>query len=216
MTAALAKRQSHPKQKSYRKPAQLELIGGKPPRQRVWEQIRKFRLKFRVYDVARLAEVDDETVKTYIQSLVAGGYVVRLTNELFEEADYQLIKDLGIEAPRLTRDGQPVTQGMGQEAMWRCLRMLGPMDARQLAIHASSSGVEVKPASARRYVQMLKKAGYLEVVEPCNRRLKKMETLRLIPRMNTGPRPPQIQNVKTVYDPNLDKVMYAEEPEELL
>lgn len=211
MSAAVASRQ-----KSYRKPAQLELIGGKPPRQRVWEQLRKLRLRFRIYDVARLAEVDDETVKSYVQSLVAGGYVVRLTDELFTEADYQLIKDQGIEAPRLTRDGKPVTQGLGQEAMWRCLRMLGAMDARQLAMHASSSGVEVKPAAARRYVQMLKKAGYLEVVDPCNRRLKKMETLRLISRMDSGPRPPQIQNVKTVYDPNWNRVVYAEEPEELL
>jgi len=210
MSTAVANRQG------YRKPAQMELIGGKPPRQRVWEQIRKFKLKFRIYDVARAANVDDETVKTYIQSLMAGGYVVRLTDERYERSDYQLIKDTGIEAPRLTRDGQPVTSGMGQEAMWRCMRMLGALDARQLAAHASSSGIEVKVTSAKRYVHMLKKAGYLEVVEPCNRRKGRMEKLCLIPRMDTGPRPPQIQNVKTVYDPNLNKVMYADEPEELL
>lgn len=202
--------------KGYRKPAQMELIGGKPPRQRAWEQIRKFRLNFKVFDIARAADVDDETVKTYVQSLMKGGFVVRLNEARYEIAEYQLIRDAGVEAPRLTRDGQPVTAGLGQEAMWRCLRMLGPMDARQLAAHASSSGVEVKVNTARRYLMMLKKAGYLEVVEPCNRRLRKMETLRLIPRMNTGPRPPQIQSVKTVYDPNLNKVMYADEPEEML
>ncbi|PHS48784.1 MAG: hypothetical protein COB05_04555 [Marinobacter sp.] len=202
--------------KGYRKPAQMELIGGKPPRQRVWEQIRKFKMKFKVYDIARSSDVDDETVKTYVQSLVKGGYVVRLTEAQYEIAEYQLLKDTGVEAPRLTRDGQPVTAGLGQEAMWRCLRMLGALDARQLAAHASSSGVEVKVTTSKRYLMMLKKAGYLEVVEPCNRRLARMEKLRLIPRMDTGPRPPQIQSVKTVYDPNLNKVMYADEPEELL
>jgi hypothetical protein len=202
--------------KGYRKPAQMELIGGKPPRQRVWEQIRKFKMKFKVYDIARSSEVDDETVKTYVQSLVKGGYVVRLTEAQYEVAEYQLLKDTGVEAPRLTRDGQPVTAGLGQEAMWRCLRMLGALDARQLAAHASSSGIEVKVTTSKRYLMMLKKAGYLEVVEPCNRRLARMEKLRLIPRMDTGPRPPQIQNVKTVYDPNLNRVMYADEPEEML
>lgn len=202
--------------KGYRKPAQMELIGGKPPRQRAWEQIRKFKMNFKVYDVARGSDVDDETVKTYVQSLVRGGYAVRLNEARYEIAEYQLIKDTGIEAPRLTRDGQPVTAGLGQEAMWRCLRMLGALDARQLAAHACSSGVEVKLASAKRYLQMLKKAGYLEVIQPCNRRLARMEMLRLIPRMDTGPRPPQIQNVKTVYDPNLNRVMYADEPEEML
>lgn len=210
MSAAVASR------KGYRKPAQMELIGGKPPRQRVWEQIRKFKLQFRVYEVARSAGVDYETTKTYVQCLIAGCYVVRVGEGSFDMTDHQLIKDTGIEAPRLTRDGQPVTAGLGQEAMWRCLRMLGALDARMLAAHAASCGVEVKLASAKRYVQMLKKAGYLEVVDPCNARKAKLETLRLISRMDTGPRPPQIQNVKTVYDPNLNKVMYTDEPEELL
>lgn len=210
MTTAVANR------KGYRKPAQMELIGGKPPRQRVWEQIRKSKLSFRVYDVARSAGVDYETTKTYALCLIAGGYVVRVTEGNFDMADHQLIRDTGIEAPRLTRDGKPVTTGIGQEAMWRCLRMLGALDARKLAAHAASCGVEVKLGTAKSYVQMLKKAGYLEVVEPCNRRMSRLETLRLIPRMDTGPRPPQIQNVKTVYDPNLNKVMYTDEPEEML
>lgn len=210
MTAAVAKRQGA------RKPIQLELIGGKPPRQRVWEQIRKNRLRFQGQDMANRAGVDTDTAHTYLQSLEAGGYVVRLNEGRGMTVDYQLIKDNGIEAPRLTKDGKPVTQGLGQEAMWRCLRMLGPLDYRQLAIHASSSGVEVKETSAKRYVAALKKAGYLQVVQPAGRKLGKLEILQLIPRMDTGPRPPQIQRVGVVYDPNLNKIMHADEPEELL
>jgi len=202
--------------KTRRKPVQMELIGGKPPRQRVWEQIRIHRERFQIHSIAHRAEVDHEITRAYLKCLEKGGYVVKLTDEQFEHADYQLIRDTGIEAPRLNRDGKPVTQGMGQEAMWRCLRMLGPMDARQLAVHASSSGVEVKVSAAKRYVSALKKAGYLQVVQPCDKHRGKLEVLQLIPRMNTGPRPPQIQRVKTVYDPNLNKVMHADEPEELL
>ncbi|MGD9861499.1 MAG: hypothetical protein AB7D26_13095 [Marinobacterium sp.] len=198
-----------------RKPIQMELIGGKPARQRVWEQIRIHRDRFEIYTIARRAEADDETVETYVRCLVAGGFVVKLTKGR-ELSVFQLIKDNGIEAPRLTRDGQPVTQGLGQEAMWRCLRMLGAMDSHQLALHAASSGVEVKPTAAKRYLQALKKAGYLEIVKPCNRTKGQKEILRLIPRMDSGPRPPQIQRVGVVYDPNWNKVMHADEPEELL
>ncbi|MET3999687.1 hypothetical protein [Marinobacterium sp. MBR-109] len=203
-------------QKTHRKPVQMELVGGKPARQRVWEQIRLHRERFQIYTIARRAEAEDETVKTYLQCLEKGGYVVKLTAEKFEFADYQLVRDTGIEAPRLTRDGQPVTQGMGQESMWRCLRMLGAMDARQLAMHASSSGFEVKETTARRYVKALKRAGYLQVVQPCNRHRGKLEVIQLIPHMNSGPRPPQIQRVGVVYDPNWNKVMHADEPEEML
>jgi hypothetical protein len=100
--------------------------------------------------------------------------------------------------------------------MWRCLRMLGPLDYRQLAAHASSAGIEVKETTAKRYVLALKKAGYLHVVQPAGRRKGALEVLALIPRMNSGPRPPQIQRVGVVYDPNWNKVMHADEPEELL
>lgn len=210
MNAATQQRKGH------RKPVQMELVGGKAPRQRIWEQIRIHRERFQVYMIARRSEVDDESVKTYLKCLEKGGYIVKLTDVKFEQADYQLITDNGIEAPRLTRDGQPVTQGLAQEAMWRCLRMLGAMDYRQLAIHASSAGVEVKETSAKRYVLALKKAGYLQVTQPAGRRKGALETLALIPRMNTGPRPPQIQRVGVVYDPNINKVMHADEPEEML
>lgn len=202
--------------KGTRKPLQMELIGGKPSRQRVWEQIKHHKELFKIDHIAKQARTDRETAKTYIQYLVKGGYVVRLTEALFEQTEFQLIKDIGIEAPRLNRDGTPVTQGMGQEAMWRCLRIMGAMDARQLAVHASTCGVEVKEATAKRYVKALKQAGYFKVVFECNRRLGKLEVVQLLPHMNTGPRAPQIQRVKTVYDPNLNKVMHAEDPEELL
>lgn len=198
-----------------RKPIQMELIGGKPARQRIWEEIRKHQDRFEIYTIARRAEADDETVETYVRSLVAGGYVVKLTSGR-ELSAFQLQKDNGIEAPRLTRDGHLVTQGLGQEAMWRCLRMLGAMDFHQLALHATSSGVEVKQSTAKRYLQALKKAGYLEVVKRCNRTKGQKELLRLLPQMNSGPRPPQIQRVGVVYDPNWNRVMHADEPEELL
>ncbi|WP_286695009.1 hypothetical protein [Spongiibacter sp. UBA1325] len=199
-----------------RKPIQMELIGGKPARQRIWEQIREHRDNFTIYTIARRADADDETVKTYLHALLKGGYIVQLTNQQFVENQYSLIKDTGAEAPRLDRQGNPVLKGRGQENMWRCLRTLGPMDARQLAEKATTPEVRVKESSAVSYVRSLKRAKYLQVVEPCDRNRGRREVICLIPHMNTGPRPPQVQRVKTVYDPNLNKVMCADDPQELL
>lgn len=199
-----------------RKPIQMELIGGKPARQRIWEQLREHRDCIKIYTIARRAEADDKTVNTYLQALVRGGYVVVISEGDYQESQYSLIKDTGAEAPRLDRQGNPVMQGRGQENMWRCLRTLGPMDARQLAEKATTPEVTVKERSAVSYVRALKRAKYLQVVEACDRRRGRREVICLIPHMNTGPRPPQVQRVKTVYDPNLNKVMCADDPEELL
>lgn len=199
-----------------RKPIQMELVGGKPIRQRAWEQIRKHREGFQLDTIAKLAEAEKDTVNRYILCLERGGYIVKLTDGPFEKADYQLIKDTGIEAPKLNSQGELVTMGLAQEAIWRCLRMLGPLDAKQIISHVKAADIEITQDNVRRYLRALKKAGYLKVVHAAVPYRRKPEVVALIPRMNTGPRPPQIQRVGVVYDPNINKVMHADEPEEML
>lgn len=197
----------------YRKPAQLEMIGGRCARQRIWEQLRIRREEFQILPVAQHANAEIETVKTYLQCLQAGGYVKAVTRGHLKKAVYRLVKDDGLEAPRLTRKGEPVKQGLVSEAMWRTLRILDVMDARQLAGHVEASGLDVTLTYVKRYLAILKKAGYLQVVQASTPH--RLERIRLKPSMNTGPRAPQVQRVKTLYDPNLNKVMFAEDPEEL-
>ncbi len=127
---------------------------------------------------------------------------------------YQLTKNTGVEAPRLDKNGSIVKQGLGIECMWRTLRIMGEMDIAQLHQHVSIAGVDITVATVKRYICALRKAGYLKTTLPSTPH--RMERFVLKPNMNTGPRPPQVQNVKTVYDPNLNKVMWAEDPEELL
>lgn len=198
----------------FRKPAQLEMIGGKCARQRIWEEIRKYKSEFQILPIAQYANADPETVKTYVQCLIAGEYVEAITRGHLMKAVYQLNKDTGIESPRLTRKGQPVQQGRIIEAMWRTLRILGEMDARQLRDYVAASGLNVTLNYAKRYIGALRKAGYLQVIQAGSR--SRMDVIRLFPHMNTGPRAPQVQNVKTVYDPNLNKVMHTEDPQEQL
>lgn len=196
-----------------RKPAQLEMIGGKSSRQRIWEELRKVDDEFEMYPIARAANVDDETLKTYLYCLTAGGFLEIVKRKRYDKTIYRRIKDNGVEAPRLTRKGEPVKQGLISEAIWRTLRIQDQLDARLITNYVEAAGHETTMAYVKRYLGSLKKAGYLQVVQKGNAH--RLEVIRLKAGMNTGPRAPQIQRVKTVYDPNLNKVMHCENPEEL-
>lgn len=201
-----------------RKPIHLEQRGGKGNRQRIWEAIRAKREGLTCYDLARKSSVDDETVRSYLQSLLNGGYLAYEDGSpAGSPSDYstktlKLIQDCGSEAPALCRDGRPNTQGMGNEAMWRTLRIIGECSAQELAAYASAS-TPVAVETAKRYLKWLNRAGYvLAVRKPGSRAYR----YKLAPGRYTGPRPPMIQRTRQVYDPNLAKVVWAEAPEDQL
>lgn len=204
--------------KKTRKPAQMELVGGKGSRQRAWEVIRKYAGDFTCYQIARKAKVDDETLYTYLQCLERGGFIEGAMPEgapIGTQKVWRLLKDNGVEAPRLDRNGKPVTQGLGTEAMWRSMRIIGEFNGAELAAHASTSGVEVKLETAKSYLRFLKLAGYvITMVEAKSKGIGKgavQARYRLAPGKYTGPRPPMIQRTKSVYDPNIDQVVWQEE-----
>lgn len=199
-----------------RRAAHLEMVGGKGGRQRLWEAIRKKRDDFTVIDVAAKADADIDTAKTYLRSLTKAGII-----EVIQEASghtekrWKLAVDKGIEAPRLTRDGKPVTQGLANESMWRTMRMIRDFTFHELAALASSSEVTVATETAKAYVKHLSAAGYLiPVTKGHGKGAGGIPTrYRFNPARNSGPRPPMIQRTKTVYDPNLGKVVWQEEPD---
>lgn len=181
-----------------RKPAHKRQVG----RQDIWENIRLGRDFFTVNSLVDATGAAAKTVRDYLRCLKAGG-VVR------EKGDhgYELIKDCGHHAPRLKPDGSPVTQGAGVENMWRSMRMLPQFDAREIAAHSTTDSVTVSDETARAYIGMLLKTGYLRVITKAVPN-KRMATYRLI--RNSGPKPPQIQRVKQVYDPNTSEVYLPE------
>lgn len=186
-----------------RKPAPIELSGGKSPRQRIWEMIRKLRV-FTVTELRGLlpGPIPLATVRTYVESLHAAG-ILEQTPGL-----YELIDDRGIEAPRVRRDGSPVTMGLAQEQMWNTLHRLGDLSARELAHHASTEAAPVAEIAAKDYLRNLLKAGYVQKVSS-GKGLGRgfvQSKYRLIKR--TGPRPPMVQRCNAIYDPNLHKVVW--------
>lgn len=193
-----------------RKKIHLEMQGGKGNRQRIWEAIRANAKGFTAYEVARQARAHDTTVRSYLQALIRGEYLQVVSGARFEEQTLLLLKDIGAEAPAVTREGKPSTAGKGTEAMWRTLRILGELDADELAAQASIA-VPTTRWTARSYLKWLNRAGYVHQVGTAKKG--QLARYRLAPGKNTGPRPPMIQRIGQVFDPNLGEVVFSQKPE---
>lgn len=199
--------------------AQQEIKGGKSPRQRVWEQMRKHAKGFTQAQIVDLANVSDDVVKDYVKVLLKADFIAVIDSEpvgkLCKRNIYALIKDTGIEAPRLTKAGEVIKQGSVNEAMWGTLRRVlrGQLfNYRELASFASTLTQPVSEETAKTYVIMLAGAKYLEcVVPPVLGKRAQPGRYRFRPEMDTGPRAPMIQRTKQVYDPNKNRVMYVQE-----
>lgn len=197
---------------SKRKPIHLEQRGGKGNRQRIWEVIRKHRDSFTLSFVADEAGVNYGTAQTYFRGLKKAGVIANKGEMRRNKQTCQLlhlVQDYGVEAPKFCRDGSLSRTGEGTEAMWRTLRMLGSVTAKQLAAYASAA-VEVKETTAHSYLKWLVKAGYVQHTDSRPRRYS------LVKAKVTGPRAPQVQRVGQVYDPNNATVVYTQSAEDLL
>jgi len=201
-----------------RKPAHLEMAGGRGPRQRVWEFIRKNAKDFTTMGIEKATVIDVFTIRTYVQVLELGGFIVQ-TNETVKVTDrkrFKLVRDVGVEAPRLDRKGKLIAP-TGTENMWRTMRIMGDFNAVELATRASSADIKVAEATAKSYLRALHTAGYLSIAEEGHPFVRgigaKLTRYRLSPSKYTGPRPPMIQRTKCIYDPNLGKIVWQEEPD---
>lgn len=202
-----------------RKPVHLTMIGGKTPRQRAWEAIRQLCNGFIQEDIVRKARVSESVVIDYVKALLKGGYIEiaseETINRICTKRTYRLVRDNGLEAPRLNKNGEEVVQGSINDAMWGTLRRMfkvESVDYRQLAAFASTSRTPVSEATARTYMQILAAAGYLECVQEAVKGKKPTPArYRLKPAMESGHRSPMIQRTKSVFDPNWNKVVWTEE-----
>ena len=198
-----------------RKPIQIELAGGKSQRQRIWENVRSQGVKpFGIPDVTP-GNVPLTTARDYLIGLSAAGY---LTVELQGKAPrtasiYKLARDAGAEAPRIRKNGEAVTQGNGNEALWGAMQALKSFNARVLAKMAG-----VKETTTNHYCIALANAGYLTVDKPGKGmgRGGILATYRLLASRVNGPRPPMITRLKAVYDPNIHQIVWQQGADDAL
>jgi hypothetical protein len=201
-----------------------KLVGGKGPRQLIWESIREVSKHVQEFTESEIHLAINHDVRgltspgaiaDYRKALVAAGILAVASKPVLAThipGTYRLVKDEGLEAPRIRKDGTRVTQGLAQEQMWRTLRLLqGDTNARELAAHASTQTIHVPEDAAKSYLGMLIKAEYLVLTKAGKGTGKGgiQARYRLKPSRNTGPRPPMICRTKVVYDPNEDKIVWA-------
>lgn len=191
--------------------ATMAAEGHHDPRQSVWSAIAKAARKdpetrFTARALSEKLGLNVKTVSDYLCALARGGYIERQSpaDISANAALYRLARDAGHHAPRLRRDGSPVTQGAGTANMWRSMRMLARFSAVDLAAHSTTETVNVSEATAQSYCSMLARTGYLRVVQKADPVRARKAVYRLV--RNTGPRPPMIQRVKQVFDPNTREV----------
>lgn len=188
-----------------RKPIQQELSGGKTKRQRIWDLIRsKGTGTFEIADVTP-GNIHKATSKSYLDALVRAEYLG--CNLIGNSKFYYLINDAGIEAPRVTKQGDKVTQGQGNEALWGAMQALGSFNTRVLAEMAG-----VVESTVKSYCKMLSCAGYLTV----DKKGKGVGSggigaqYRLLTSKVNGPRAPMITRLKAVYDPNVHEIVWQQ------
>ena len=185
-------------------------VGAHGSREALWAAMRRLG-RFTVRQVTDETRLGLDTARDYVRGLELAGYLKRAgiaegtgQGVARRAVVYELVRDVGVEAPRVRKDGTEVTQGRGREQMWRTMKVLGEFSARDLAIHASTEEHSVSLKEAKHYIRYLVKAGYLAVVRTTGLAWR----YRLLPSKNTGPRAPMIQRVRQVFDPNLGRVIW--------
>lgn len=166
-------------------------------RQAVWEAIRRMQT-FTVRELRDETLLKIDSVRDYVAGLKAAGFIISLTGE--GPTRFMLCRDIGNDAPRVRKDGTPVTQGQGRDNMWNAMRMMRSFTAKELAIHARTPGCHVEESTAEDYARHLWHAGYL--------RREKDGSYLMLPTAYTGPRAPMIQRTKVVWDPNQNKIRW--------
>lgn len=188
-----------------RRPADIVAAARHPKgRDAVWAVIRRLR-RMTLTTLELEASVPRDLARRYLHGLTAGGYMQVVATLPDGGLEYELVKDVGVDAPRVRADGSEVTQGRGRDQCWRAMKVLGAFTGRELAQAASTPDHRVSAAEAINYAGHLHRAGYLVMLSPPKPGAQ--ATFRLLGAMNTGPKPPQIQRRKTVWDPNLGRVV---------
>lgn len=85
--------------------------------------------------------------------------------------------------------------------------MMGTFSAADLAAHSTTADITVTENHAKVYCSRLLAAGYLRVVQKAAPPTR-AAIYRLI--RNTGPKPPQLQRVQQVFDPNTGQAHAAQ------
>ena len=190
-----------------------------PIRERIWAALRANKDRdLSLDELDRIVALPmGEGALDFLRGLTRAGYLrVRKApgKRCIPKNMYRLINDTGVDVPMIKKNGEPSGVGYKTTNIWRTMRILKRFNYIELTAHASTHKTPLVSSYVRQYMVALHCAGYLKIVkEPEN----KGKNRGLTPAVyvlvkDTGAKAPMVQKLKTVYDPNLHKVMYQEEP----
>lgn len=177
-------------------------------RQAIWNEIRRLRNGFKIHDLN--VGLHPKSISDYLTGLLVAGYIecVEIAGTLIQTS-FRLKRDNGQEAPRVRKDGTPVTMGLARERMWIAMGIRAqkgkPFTARDLTV-GSTKEVPISEVDAKSYCSALYRMGRLIEVEPGGPG--KLTVYRMPQRNWTGPKPVQIQRTKRGFDPNTGEVCH--------
>jgi hypothetical protein len=176
----------------------------------IWADIRANRAKFSAACIEHRTKLSLGTIRNYVKRLQAHGFIVALEDQprggggWYRWTTYKLVRDVGVEAPRLQPDGSLSTAGSAIDRLWRSMRILREFSAIELAAAATTDTHSMSIAYARIYVRALHRARVLRMTSPSGHGPGAAAArFQLVPAMNTGPKALMLQRGGAVFDPNL-------------
>ena len=192
----------------------LALVGVLTTREKLWAAMRELHT-FSVSDLAHAAGVDRHAYRMddYLGSLVRAGILGKDKPARFTAATYTLLRDLGVDAPRVRKDGSTLPD-TAQERMWRAMKVLRMFSVQDLVVHASLPNDAIAPSAADAYCKWLERGKYLIRMGRDESGFARIGRYRFV--YDSGAKAPQILRVKQLYDCNLGKIVVGDEIQEAL
>lgn len=175
--------------------------------EQVWDVARTAQSEFTVRDVRSQvgAEITTGRVRACLEKWQLSGHIARTvdTNNHLPIYLYKVINDCGQKPPQVDNQGQFKPQST-QEIVWRTVRILKRFNARQIIASANDGETTLNEKAVRYYLFHLHDAGYLTCLNADDNQTLAQYALTV----NTGPKAPEVQRGKKIYDGNLGMVVY--------
>ncbi len=182
------------------------------PRDRMWAAIRSFGLmrEFALAEIMVLTEQRADTTLSYLDALAAADFVRETRRDRHPRREcrrFELLRDVGVNAPRVNREGDPVGSP-GHQAMWNVMRReRGRFGWRDLVHRASTTEHRIDDEVAQVYVRQLTRAGYLRREQAPRAGIEAQYVF--VRQRDTGPRAPTIGARRSVRDGNTGELVYG-------
>ena len=166
-------------------------------------------MTFSVSDIlafSKLARRDD--INDFVRRLEKAGIVQRIGIKEGTRTAIFRVAQRQTATPKVRRDGAVIEGVSKQRAMWNYMRTNAgaqSFTAQDIVAWASTDDSRINIETAKGYIALLAKAGYL--IEMVKGTPGKLGIWRLAPHMNTGPLQPMILRTKAVFDQNRHEIV---------